>query len=144
MTVLSALAMFAVGLSLTADSASAGATSPCDTQLSPLRTVAPKLPSRLHNEFVGKAVVSYVVDTAGRVRSVRILSSDWTPSGHSNEQPVGYAEAILAAVAQWQFAPQPQACVHQTPLLFEADSNLQSDAVRPNHSFKPTPLRGAA
>lgn len=94
------------------------AASPCADQLSPVHSTAPKLPARLHNEFVGHAVVSYVVDAAGEVHLPTIISSEWRPIGRSTGQPTGYTEAILTALAQWRFAPQGQACRNQTKLEF--------------------------
>ncbi|MEG3156305.1 energy transducer TonB [Lysobacter zhanggongensis] len=88
----------------------------CKDHLSPIHKVAPKLPPRLHNEFEGKAVVSYLVDINGSVQSPTIVSAEWHPAGRSSGQPVGYIEAILEAVAQWQFAPQAQTCRNQTPV----------------------------
>jgi hypothetical protein len=92
------------------------AVAPCKDRLSPIHTVAPALPPRLHNEFTGKAVVSYIVGVDGRVQSPTIASSEWHPVGRSSGEPVGYTEAILEAVAQWQFAPQAQTCRNQSPV----------------------------
>src|SRR5690606_39896307 len=61
---------------------------PCQDRLSPIHTVAPTLPPRLHNEFTGKAVVSYIVGVNGRVQSTTITSAEWRPVGRSSGQPV--------------------------------------------------------
>src|SRR3546814_13500877 len=74
--------------------------SACSSGLVPLSTVPPQLPPRLHNEFTGKAQVSFVVGPDGDVQSPIVVSSEWHPVGRSSGQPVGYDEAILAAIAR--------------------------------------------
>ena len=136
-----------LALSLCSSSAAAAGVGPipsCSSELAPLSIVAPRLPHRLHNEFVGKAQVSFVIGRTGRVESPSIVSTDWQPVGRSAGQPIGYSEAILAAVAQWRYPPRKSACGHEIPVEFLIDEAPNSGAGRPNNSFKPTPLRGAA
>ena len=126
--------------------ACAAAESPpaCSSGLTPTLTVPPKLPPRLHNEFAGKAQVSFVISRIGQVQSPTIVSAKWHPIGRSRGQPVGYNEAILSAVAQWRYPARGSSCRHQVPVEVQF-TDLSSSAVgRSNNSFKPTPLRGAA
>ena len=119
-------------------------TSPaCSSGLTPIKTVPPKLPPRLHNEFFGKAQVSFVINPAGQVQSPIIVSAEWHPVGRSAGQPIGYNEAILSAVAQWRYPHREHACRHQVPVEFQADG-ASTIAGRSNNSFKPIPLRGTA
>lgn len=104
------------------------AVAPCKQRLSPIQAVAPKLPSRLHNEFEGTAWVAYIVDVDGRTRSPRIVSASWKPIGRSRGQPVGYAQAAVAAVEQWRFPPQAKPCRNLTPMEFTFDESLGSPA----------------
>jgi len=116
----------------------------CSPGLAPRSTVAPKLPPRLHNEFVGKAQVEFVISPSGQVQSPVIASAEWRPIGHHNIKPIGYDEAILLAVALWVYPPQQHACRHQAPVEFKWDDSSGPTAGRPNNSFKPNPLRGPA
>lgn len=116
----------------------------CSSGLTPTSTVPPKLPPQLHNEFSGKAQVSFVISRTGQVQSPAIVSAGWHPIGRSRGQPVGYNEAILAAVAQWRYPKRGGACRHQVPVEVQL-TDLSSSAVgRSNSSFKPNPLRGSA
>ena len=115
----------------------------CPTGLAPVSTVPPKLPPRLHNEFSGKAEVSFVISPSGHVQSPVIVSAEWHPSGRSTGQPIGYNEAILFAVTQWRYSHRPQACRHRIPVEFQVEGSSPT-AGRPNNSFKPNPLRGPA
>lgn len=115
----------------------------CSSGLAPTFTVPPKLPPRLHNEFVGRAQVAFVIDTAGHVRSPALLSAEWHPVGRSSGQPIGYNEAILSAAAQWRYPKRQRACRHQVPIEFQL--NRASTTVGgPDSPFKPTPPRNAA
>ena len=67
------------------------------------------------------ATVDYIVGVDGRVQAPRIVSASWKPIGRSRVQPVGYAEAILAAVGQWRFAAQARPCRNRTPMQFTFD-----------------------
>ncbi len=96
---------------------------PCVQRLSPVHAVAPRLPPGPHNEFEGTALVEYIVGVDGRVQSPRIVSATWKPIGHSRGQPVGYAEAILAAVGQWRFVAQIRPCRNRTPMDFTFDES---------------------
>ena len=87
--------------------------------LTPISTVPPKLPHKLHNEFFGKAVVSFVIEPPGNVRSAFIKSTEWRPSGHRNDEPIGYNEAILTAVSQWRYPQRPKACSNQVSIDFQ-------------------------
>ena len=115
----------------------------CFSGLTPTSTVAPKLPARLHNEFSGKAQVSFVISPAGQVQFPVIASADWHPIGRSVGQPIGYNEAILSAVAQWRYPHRQHSCRHQVPIEFRAEDSSPT-AGRSNNSFKPNPLRGSA
>ncbi|WP_394002089.1 hypothetical protein ACF3M1_15315 [Luteimonas sp. WGS1318] len=115
----------------------------CSAGLAPTSTVAPTLPLRLHNEFSGVAQVAFVISPSGQVQSPAIISADWRPVGRSSGQPVGYNEAVIAAVAQWRYPHRRQACRHQVPVEFQAGS-VSATAGRSNNSFKPMPLRGTA
>ena len=115
----------------------------CSSGLTPTSTVPPKLPPRLHNEFSGKAQVSFVINPDGQVLSPSIVSAEWHPVGRSAGQPVGYNEAILSAVAQWRYPHRQHACRHQVPVEFQVEG-ASTTAGRSNNSFKPKPLRGSA
>jgi hypothetical protein len=108
----------------------------CPPGLSPLSTVPPKLPSRLHNEFSGKAEVSFVISSAGHVQSPTIVSTTWQPIGRSTGKPFGYNEAILSAVAQWRYPHRQQACRHQVPVKLEFQDSSSHAAGRSNISFE--------
>ena len=125
--------------------ACAAAESPptCLAALTPTSTTPPKLPPRLHNEFYGKAQVSFVISPAGEVLSPVILSTEWHPVGRSSGQPIGYNEAILSSVAQWRYPSRQRACRHQVPVELQV-AGTDPMAGRSNNSSKPTPLRGAA
>src|SRR5690606_21747417 len=69
----------------------------CPTGLASVSTVPPKLPPRPHNEFSGKAEVSFVISPSGHVQLPIIVSAEWHPVGRSTVQPIGYSEAILSA-----------------------------------------------
>jgi hypothetical protein len=137
------LVVLFLGITLSA-CAAAGSLPSCSSGLIPVSTVPPTLPRKLHNEFTGKAQVSFVIDPAGHVQSLSIISSDWHPLGRSAGQPVGYNEAILSAVAQWRYPPRQQSCRHQVPVEFQVEASSGSSAGRSNNSFKPNPLRGSA
>jgi len=142
MTTISNLVVLLLGISLSACSA-AELPSACPAGLTPASTVAPTLPSRLHNEFTGVAQVAFVIIPSGQVQSPVVVSAAWHPIGRSNGQPVGYNEAVVAAVAQWRYPRRQHACRHQVPVEFQVDG-AGATAGRANNSFKPTPLRGAA
>jgi len=72
--------------------------------------VAPKLPAILHNELEGSYDVRFVVGVDGRTRDIHVHANNLRPIGRSHGQPVGYDEAVLAAVRQWQYAKQPRPC----------------------------------
>ena len=113
----------------------------CSSGLTPTSTVSPKLAPRLHNEFSGKAQVSFVINPAGQVHSPAIVFAEWHSIGRSRGQPVGYNEAILSAVAQWRYPTRGNACRHQVPVEVQF-TDLSSSAVgRSNNSFKPNLLR---
>jgi hypothetical protein len=76
----------------------------------PQHAVAPKLPAILHNEFEGSYDVRFVVGVDGRTRDIHVHANNLRPIGRSHGQPVGYDEAVLAAVRQWQYAKQPRPC----------------------------------
>jgi hypothetical protein len=78
-----------------------------------------KLPNRLHNEFSGEAKVAFVIDASGKVNLPVIVSSKWHSIGRSRGQPVGYHEAILAMVVQWQYPQRQTACRHQIPIKIQ-------------------------
>ncbi len=88
----------------------------CSDNLTPIKFVAPQLPARLHNDFTGLAVVSYVVDSTGQTRSPTMISWQMSPIGRSAETPIGYEEAIRAAIEKWEFSPQEAPCRNQTQL----------------------------
>ncbi len=102
--------------------------SACSSGLVPLSTVPPQLPPRLHNEFTGKAQVSFVVGPDGDVQSPIVVSSEWHPVGRSSGQPVGYDEAILAAIAQWRYPQRQRACRHQVPIEIQMSASASSSA----------------
>jgi len=137
------LVVLLLGITLGA-SAAAESHPACSSGLTPTSTVPPQLPPRLHNEFSGKAQVSFVISRTGQVQSPAIVSVAWHPIGRSRGQPVGYNEAILSAVTQWRYPARGNSCRHQVPVEVQF-KDLSSSAVgRSNNSFKPTPLRGAA
>jgi hypothetical protein len=91
----------------------------CDATLRPTTTVPPELPRILHNEFEGTIQVEVVVLPTGEVSAVRAVSSSIRPIGRARGEPVGYAEATVAAVREWRFPPQPYACQHMVPVSIE-------------------------
>ena len=105
----------------------------CPPAIAPTVTVAPLLPPRLHNEFSGVAQVKFVVTASGQVQSPTIVSAQWRPVGRSRGQPVGYNEAILAAVAQWRYPRMDHSCRHQIPTEFQVDGPSGSTVGRPNN-----------
>lgn len=114
------LATLSLGLAL-CTCAAAAPLPRCPSGLTPTRAVAPKLPPRLHNEFSGEAEVALVINRSGSVQSPEIVSSEWHPIGRSPAKPIGYHEAILAAVSQWRFPPMKHACRHQFPIEFDLE-----------------------
>jgi len=115
-----ALATLSLGLAL-CTCAAAAPLPRCSSGLTPTHAVAPVLPPRQHNEFTGEAKVALVISRDGSVQSPEIVSSEWHPIGRSPAKPIGYHEAILAAVSQWQFPPMKHACRHQFPIEFELE-----------------------
>lgn len=81
----------------------------CATKV-PQHAVAPKLPAILHNEFEGRYDVRFVVDVDGRTRDIHVHANNLRPIGRTRGQPVGYDEAVLAAVRKWRFATQSRSC----------------------------------
>jgi len=142
MRVIRNLVILSLGITLSA-CAAAEPLPRCPIGLAPVTTVPPKLPPRLHNEFTGKAEVSFVISPSGHVQSPIIVFAEWHPVGRGTGQPIGYNEAILSAVANWRYSHRPQACRHRTPVGFQVAGSSPT-AGRPNNSFKPTPHRGAA
>lgn len=118
--------------------------SACSSGLTPISTVLPKLPPLLHNEFSGKAHVSFVISPVGQVHSPAIVSAEWHPIGRSHGQPFGYNKAILSAVSQWRYPTRGNWCSHEVPIEVQFTDSSSSAAGRSKNSFKPTPLRGAA
>ena len=116
---------------------------PCASGLLPVVSVPPTIPAKLHNDFEGSAVISFVVDREGRVQSPAVASSQWHPLGRTRPSSLGHNDAILSAVRQWRYPPQAKSCRHQVPFEFEFDESLIPSADRPNNAFKPTPLRSA-
>ena len=141
MGTISNLVVLLLGITLGA-CAAAEPPSACSSGLTPTSTVLPKLPPRLHNEFSGKAQVSFVIDPAGQVRSPAIVSAEWHPIGRSRGQPVGYNEAILSAVAQWRYPTRGNWCSHKVPIEVQFTDFSSSTVGRFKKSFKPTPPRG--
>lgn len=86
------------------------AISKCDADFQPISRAAPRLPSKLHNEFEGHAVVQFVVSADGHVYEPSIASSDWSSVGSARGEPEGYEEAILAAITKWRYPPRTEAC----------------------------------
>ena len=91
------LVILSLGITLSA-CAAAEPLPGCPIGLAPVSTVPPKLPPRLHNEFSGKAEVSFVISPSGHVQSPTIVSAEWHPVGRSTGQSIGYSEAVLSAV----------------------------------------------
>jgi hypothetical protein len=94
----------------------------CARRLDPVEAASPKLPARLHNEYEGTAVVAFELDRSGQVHAPVIVSQQWRPIGHRGRAPIGYREAILAAVSKWRFAPQATACKGRTVVSLQLDS----------------------
>lgn len=116
----------------------------CSSGLLPVVSVPPTLPAKLHNDFEGSAIISFVVGRDGHVRSPTVASSEWRPLGRTRPSTLGHNDAILSAVRQWRYPPQAKSCRHQVPFEFEFDENHISPTGRSNNSFKSTSLRGAA
>jgi hypothetical protein len=89
----------------------------CEDGLAPEMYVAPKFPPRLHNEYEGKAIISFVVNESGEVIEPLVISSQWKPVGHSGHGPIGYNEAILAAVVAWKYPSRQKACRAEAPVV---------------------------
>jgi|GEM_PF-5849429 len=96
----------------------------CAQPLDPIATVPPKLPARLHNEYEGSAVVAFELDRACHVHAPAIVSQQWRPVGHGGRVPIGYREAILAAVSKWRFAPRVAACRGRSVVSLRMDSEI--------------------
>ncbi len=101
----------------------------CAQPLDPIATIPPKLPARLHNEYEGSAMVAFDLDRSGQVHSPVIVSQQWRPIGHRGRAPIGYREAILAAVSKWRFAPQATACKGRTVVSLQLDSQAPPHAM---------------
>lgn len=114
----------------------------CPSGLTPKSTVPPRLPPRLHNEFSGKAQVSFVIGPAGQVQSPVIVSTEWHPVGRSAGQPIGYNEAVLSVVAQWRYPRRPNACRHLVPVEFQV-AGAGPIAASSNHSLESMPPCGS-
>ena len=95
----------------------------CPEELEPEVRVAPQLPPRLHNRFIGYAEVAVVIGPSGDVQSPTITAEEWQPLGRSGGKPFGYHEAILTAVAQWRYEQRQHACRHMFPIRFVADDS---------------------
>jgi hypothetical protein len=91
----------------------------CASTLTPVVSVAPELPRRLHNEFSGQVEISLTVMASGRVQSPEIISAAWHPVGRSRGKPIGYNESIVSAVSEWRYPPRRKACRHAFPIEFE-------------------------
>ncbi len=87
--------------------AAAGTPPICATNV-PQHAVAPKFPTTLHNEFEGSYNVRFIVGVDGRTRDVHVHANNLRPIGRTRGHPVGYDEAVLAAVRQWRYARQPR------------------------------------
>lgn len=101
----------------------------CAQPLDPIATIPPKLPTRLHNEYEGTAVVAFDLDRGGLVHAPVVVSQHWHPVGHRGRAPIGYREAILAAVSKWRFAPQATACKGRTVVSLQLDSEAPPHAM---------------
>ena len=91
----------------------------CSSELSPLVVVVPRFPATSHNEYAGAAEMAFVVGQDGGVSQPVIVSLTLRPVGHAGRAPRGYREALLVAVVQWRFAPQPRACRKQVTIEIE-------------------------
>ena len=89
----------------------------CEKSLVATSYVTPRIPPRLHNEYEGRAVVSFMINESGAVVNPVIVTSEWKPVGHSGNGPIGYHEAILAAVAGWKFPPRREGCINEAPVV---------------------------
>ena len=96
----------------------------CDSLLIPVKSVAPKLPATLHNEYEGKVVVAYAIDKSGHVQNPSIISAAWRPVGHGGKEPAGYNEALLTAVKRWRYPPQAHVCHKETGVEINFDPSL--------------------
>jgi hypothetical protein len=83
----------------------------------PVKTVVPKLPPILHNEYVGTIYVSFFVRSDGRVHAPVITRSSLRPIGRSKGEPRGYNEAVIAAVSEWRY-PAGRYCRATIPIEF--------------------------
>lgn len=101
----------------------------CAQPVDPIAIIPPKLPARLHNEYEGSAMVAFELDRSGQVHSPVIVSQQWRPIGHRGRAPIGYREAILAAVSKWRFAPQATACKGRTVVSLQLDSEAPPHAM---------------
>ena len=93
-----------------------GAIDACSSNLAPMERIAPRLPLKLHNEFNGSATVTFILDRAGHVQAPVIVASEWYPIGRSRGQPLGYEDAILFAIKQWQYPAQSRSCRANVPV----------------------------
>jgi hypothetical protein len=90
----------------------------CPEDIRPAQFPAPALPPILHNEFEGRVVLAFDILPSGEVHAPTIESASWQPVGNSRGEPEGYDAAILAAIAQWRYPPQPATCRMTLPLEF--------------------------
>lgn len=100
----------------------------CAQPVDPIATIPPKLPARLHNEYEGTAVIAFDLDRGGLVHAPVVVSQHWHPVGHRGRAPIGYREAILAAVSKWRFAPQATACKGRTVISLQVNSEVWPQA----------------
>lgn len=89
-----------------------------DVKPAPRYRVPPQYPAALRREGLsGRAVVQFVVDTAGQVQNVRVVSAT----------RYAFGEAAAAAVSKWRFSPaekdgQVVATEMQVPLEFSLNA----------------------
>jgi hypothetical protein len=132
MIILRCIAVFIILSSLVNDSFAKMQMVECSSTLLPVVRVPPLLPPKLHNEFEGVAVASFIVDLNGRVKSPTIASSEWHPIGRTLPNSLGYNEVVLAAVRQWQYPPQPHPCIHLATFEFKFDESVNLSSGRSN------------
>ena len=95
----------------------------CPRSLEPIGPVEPpRLPAKLHNSFIGKIVVVATIEPTGEVARVLVDSVDLRPVGRSNE-PAGYEQAALSAVAKWRYPSSSSACRHRVTITFAYDAS---------------------
>ena len=90
----------------------------CTPKPQPIKVIAPTLPPKLHNEFVGTITVAFRLEN-GVVQEPWILRRELRPVGNARGEPFGYDEAVLSAVSKWRYSRSISSCHTNTEIRIE-------------------------